>query len=248
MELKEGSMTLKQLSVWFGLKPDTLRNSKPATKQKKFQKLSHFCDFHFEGKKLYIDRVYIAEYSKAYDVIEEHFENEWGLVVNPATHQANWQKEAHVDSITRVGKAMHRKYPEVKQVAESSAISYTGQVKREKVGRNCVNEIGSDGSCKTVYLNEDENGLLSDEQMTILRQCSEEAYTDVGDRIRKIDESCTMKDITLVEAKRLKGEIDTTENYARYQELLIERLGFIPRKLTQIEWQYNFENKDKEEG
>lgn len=237
MQLKQGPISYRDLSLWFGLKPDTFAKSRPETKQKKLNKLKNFCDFHIDGKKIVIDRVYIPEYSKAYDIIEENFTKEWGLVIDPNTYAANWQKEAKVDSVTRVGKAMHRKYPEVKQVAESSAISYTGKVKREKVGRNCINEHGKEGSCRIVYLNEDHSGLLSKEQMQILQQCSQEAYADVGAQIRKIDEGYAMREITAEEAKKFKGEIDTSSSYEAYQQLLLERLGFIPKKLTQIEWE-----------
>lgn len=230
MQLKQGPISYRDLSLWFGLKPDTFAKSRPETKQKKLNKLKNFCDFHIDGKKIVIDRVYIPEYSKAYDIIEENFTKEWGLVI---TYAANWQKEAKIDSVTRVGKAMHRKYPEVKQVAESSALSYTGKVKREKVGRNCINEHGKEGSCRIVYLNEDHSGLLSKEQM----QCSQEAYADVGAQIRKIDEGYAMREITAEEAKKFKGEIDTSSSYETYQQLLLERLGFIPKKLTQIEWE-----------
>lgn len=237
MQLKEGYMTYRQLSTWFGLKPDAITKGTASAKQKKLDKLKNFCDFHLDGKKIIIDRVYIPEYSKAYDVIEENFTKEWGLVIDPNTYTTNWQKEIRVDSVTRVGKAMHRKYPEVKQVAESSAISYTGKVKREKVGRNCINEHGKEGSCRIVYLNEDHSGLLSKEQMQILQQCSQEAYADIGAQIRKIDEGYAMREITAEEAKKFKGEIDTSSSYEAYQQLLLERLGFIPKKLTQIEWE-----------
>lgn len=245
MELKEGHMTLRELSVWFGLKPETISNSRPSAKQKKLDKLKLFCDYHFDGKKLMIDRVYIPEYTKAYDFIESRFQDEWGLVIDHETRKANWQKNARVDTCTRVGKAMHGKYPEVKQIQESTAISYVGAVKRDKFGRNCVEEHKQWGSCRIVYLNEDYSGLLSEDQMAILKQCRQEAYANVSEKIAVIDESCAMRDITTAEAKVLKGEIDTNGNYNKYQELLFERLGFIPKKMTQIEWEQNW--KDKEE-
>ena len=42
MELKEGFMTLKELSIWFGLKPDTIGKSKPSSK-KKIQTFKNLC-------------------------------------------------------------------------------------------------------------------------------------------------------------------------------------------------------------
>lgn len=241
MELKEGLMTFRQLSTWFGLKPDAITKGTASARAKKFDKLKNFCDFHLEGKKLIIDRVIIPEYIKAYDCIEENFDNEWGLVIDRKTYQANWQKVAMVDTVTRVGKAIHQKYPEVQQIAESSAISYTGQIKRRKVGRNCVEEHGEEGFCYTVFLNEDGSNLLSNEQMEILRQCRKDAYSSINDQLAEIDEALAMRDISQEEAKHLKGEIDTTKNYIQYQNLLQERLGFIPKKRTKIVHGVNFD-------
>lgn len=147
MILKEGHITLKELSVWFGLKPNTITNGSVAAKQKKLERLKLFCDYHFEGKKLIIDKVYVPEYSKAYDFIESKFKDEWGSVIDKETRRYNWQKEACVDTCTRVGKVMHDKYPEVQQVGETTAINYVGAVKR-----NSVNEHKDWGSCHTVYV------------------------------------------------------------------------------------------------
>lgn len=240
LKLKEGTISYRDLSLWFGLQPDNFAKSRPATKEKRLRKLSHFCDFHFEGKKLFIDKVHIAEYSSAYDTIEENFSREWGKVVDPGTRQINWQKKECVDTVTRVGKAMYRNYPEVKQVTEKSAISYAGRVKREKVGRNAVKEYGNEGSCRTVYLNKEQDGLLSKEQLAIVRECAEEAYKSVGAQMLQIDEGCAMGDLSPQEAAQLKEQIDTSMNYARYQRLLLERLGFLPKKRTQIEWGHYF--------
>ena len=35
--LQEGPMTLKDLSIWFGLAPSAISNSKPKTKEKKLR-------------------------------------------------------------------------------------------------------------------------------------------------------------------------------------------------------------------
>lgn len=234
MELKEGPMTLKELSLWFGLKPDTLRNSKPEAKARKFKKLENFCRFHFEGKKLIIDQVYIAEYSKAYNIIEENFDKEWGLVIDPETRQANWQKTQRIDTCARVGKAIHYKYPEVKQVKESTAIAYVDAVKRENYGRTYKEEIGNKGYYQTVYFNKDRTALLSEEQMKIMKECRAEAYQEISEQRFKIDEARAAGEITLTQWKEALGEVDFNEAYGNYQELMNERLGFIPRLGTQL--------------
>lgn len=113
MILKPGPMTMRELSVWFGLKPDSI-NKNPKSKKKKLKKLENFCLFHFEGKKLIIDQVYIPEFSSAYECVEENFVKEWGLVVDK-DGIANWQQKEHVDTITRTGKAIWYKLAKLKR-------------------------------------------------------------------------------------------------------------------------------------
>lgn len=52
IELQEGPIMLKDLSVWFGLRPETLAKSRPQAKEKKMKILSAFADWHYEGKKI----------------------------------------------------------------------------------------------------------------------------------------------------------------------------------------------------
>ena len=48
MELHLGKMTLKELSEWFGLKPETLGKSGSAAKNKKLEILKAYADYHME--------------------------------------------------------------------------------------------------------------------------------------------------------------------------------------------------------
>lgn len=48
MELKEGKMTLRELSQWFGLSPDSISKSKPNVKEKKFKLLKTFANYYCE--------------------------------------------------------------------------------------------------------------------------------------------------------------------------------------------------------
>lgn len=56
MKLKQG-----YISIWFGLRPDTITKGSLKAKQKKLEKLSLFCDYHLEGKRIHIDKVFIPE-------------------------------------------------------------------------------------------------------------------------------------------------------------------------------------------
>lgn len=234
MQLEKGYMTLKQLSVWFGLQPETLPNSKKTTKEKKLQKLHLFCDYHMEGKRIHIDEVYIPEYTKALDVFEEEFPKEWGYIVDNETHQMSWQYKARVDSCKRVAKAIQHKHPEARQVKDTTASSYVSKVKTEQYGHTYKDEVGKKGYCQLVYLNREETGLLSNAEMEILKECRAEAYRDVNEQRYKLDEARAIGELTKKEWQRAMGEVDTEKAYAVFQELQYERLGFIPVRRTQL--------------
>lgn len=106
MQLKEGPMSFRELSVWFGLKPDTITKSTKSAREKKLQRLKLFCDYHLEDKKIIIDRVIIPEYTKSYDIIDENFDDEWGYIVDSKTHEMSWQYKARVDTCARVARAI----------------------------------------------------------------------------------------------------------------------------------------------
>lgn len=242
MVLKEGYMTLRDLSVWFGLKPDSISKNGPKAKEKKLQKLHLFCDYHLDGKRIYIDKVFIPEYTKAFDVIEANFDKEWGYIVDKENHKMSWQYDARVDSCARVAKAIQYKHPEAKQVKETTAQSYVCKIKRDGYGRTYKDEIGTKGWCQIVYLNEDKSGLLSNEQMEILNECRSEAYKDVNEQRYKIDEARAIGEMNKKEWQEAMGEVDTEEAYNNFQDLLYERLGFIPTRRTQLKdsaWEEN---------
>lgn len=234
MQLKEGPMSYRELSMWFGLKPDTITSGTKSAREKKLQKLSLFCDYHLEGKKIIVDRVMIPEYTKALDVFEEKFSEEWGYVVDPETHKMSWQHKARVDTCARVAKAIQRKYPEARQVAERTAATYTNKIRTNKYGPTYKDVPGTDGYCQMVYLNQDRSGLLTAEQMEIMKQCRKEAYKEIDEQRFKVDEAFHSGEISKSEWKEIMGEIDTSEAYCTMQELLYERLGFVPEKRTQL--------------
>ena len=59
MELHLGKMTLKELSEWFGLKPETLGKSSNTARAKKFEILKAYADYHLEEGKVFIDKIHI---------------------------------------------------------------------------------------------------------------------------------------------------------------------------------------------
>ena len=139
MELKLGKMTYRELSEWFGLKPESLsKNIK--SREKKLQILSQFADFHFEGKSIYIDKILIPEYNKAYFIIEKELPKHWGSFKGD---KYKVLKEKKIDTCSRVGKDIYYNIPEVKaQISEQTTITYVNKVKVKNYGHNYLQDHG----------------------------------------------------------------------------------------------------------
>ena len=73
LELQEGKLTLRELSLWFGLAPTTISNGSTKSKEKKFNILKGYAVYHFEGRNIIIDKVTRPVYSKARAIVEKEF-------------------------------------------------------------------------------------------------------------------------------------------------------------------------------
>ena len=61
LQLTEGKTTLRFISQWFGLHPQTISKG-GKSREKYLQKLKYYCDYHFEKNRIVIDKVFIPEY------------------------------------------------------------------------------------------------------------------------------------------------------------------------------------------
>lgn len=235
MELHEGKMSIKDLSIWFGLKPDTLGKAKPQTKQKKYDLLKTFADYHFEGRAIVIDRVIIPEYNKALTIIEEEFPKHWGIIKDNDGRVIETLKKQHLDTCTRVGAEIWYQNPEVKnQVKLKTAKSYTNVVKVKRYGHNYLDDFGSHGYSESVWMNKDYTRPLNDEENKIVSECARLAYGPVSDKIAKIDDDMKKGNMTKEERDYLVGSLDTMDNYDYFVELVIEKLSYMPDKRTRL--------------
>ena len=215
--LQLGRMTWRELSEWFGLKPDSL-SKHPKTKENKLKILKSFADYHIEGRSLYIDKIHIAVFSKAYNIIEAEFDRTWS--------------KSRIDTCARVGEEIYNKNPEVQaQITCSTSKTYTNKVKVQKYGHNYLNDRGSQGTSEYIWL--DENGVpLKKEALSIMAECASEAYQDSNLLIAAVDSDYKKHLITLEERNKAVGEIDTQNSYSKFVILVIEKLGYFPNKKT----------------
>lgn len=235
-ELKEGKMTIKDLSIWFGLKPETLAKSRPESREKKFKILEAYADYHFEGKTLYIDKVKIPTYSKALEVIEKEMPKRWGVIKDKDGKIIEKLKKERIDTSARVGKEIWYKCPEVKSsVSIETSQVYTRTVKTKKYGRcHIANNAGTDGYSEYVRMNEDGTAPLSGKQLEIYNRCVQAAYGDLGTYASELDESVKNGEITKEERDKRVANFSTANSYSELVALCLEKLGFYPEQRTRL--------------
>lgn len=235
MQLKEGKMSWRDLSIWFGLQPDSISKHK-STKENKLKKLQTFADYHLDEKgKLIIDRVIIPEYSKPYQIIEEEFPKRWGLIKNKDGTINETLKKERIDTCARVGAEIWWTIPEVKsQISIKTSKTYTNRAKRCFYGSNYKEEFGERGCCEYVWMNKEGTAPLDDKSLDVLKECANLAYNGVNLLLAAIDDDYKKGIISEEEYISAKGHLETSEGYERFVELAIQKLGFYPDKRTRL--------------
>lgn len=222
MELKLGKMTQKELAAWFGISYNTLKTN-PTTKANKLEVLKTYADYHFEGKTIYIDKIHIAEYSRAYSKVEELFAPSWNA--------------SGIDSCANVGRKIYNSSVEVSsQIKLKTTQTYVGCIKRKRYGRNHMEEYGTCGKSEFTWAKvvDGETVPVSQEEAQVIRQCSQEAYGDqLSERTALLHTAFKANEISredFVESMSLVKD----ECYILFYELVEQRLGFIPERLTKL--------------
>jgi hypothetical protein len=220
MELHLGKMTWRELSRWFGLNEDTLNKGK-GRREKKLEILKHYADYHLEGRsnKLYIDRIYIPEFSKTHEIVEAEFSKEWN--------------SSGIDTCVRVGKAIHQKHPELAaRITEETAINYTCKVKVERYGRNHLDEdYGTRGRSEYVWMDQDGKTPLPKEKLQVMRKCAKMVYRGKGLKAAAIDDDYRRGRIKQEERDVAIGESEP-KALPTFVYLVKKKLGFMPIKKT----------------
>lgn len=230
-QLKLGKITLEELADWFGIASSTIRAK--SAKEKKLEILKSFADYHIKGRTIYIDKIYIPEYNKAFHVIKSKLPEEW--------------HENGIDTSARVGVAIYSKYPEVSsQIQMSTAKAYANKAKIELFGRNHIDtdrgELGTSRYIWGIVTETGDNLPLTEEQQKIVSACAQEAYGSIlGDRAALLNDALNKQEITEQEYNQsmtLTKEERATA-YGNFELNVMKKLGFMPMRLTQITY-WNF--------
>ena len=245
-QLKEGKITLRELSLWFGLSQDNFSRASESAKAKKFKILEHFADFHFEGKSIYIDKVKVAEYSKAYLAIEKEFPKRWGIIKDEYNQVNPVLKKERIDTCARVGAEIWADLPEVNsQISKTTSKQYARKAKVKFYGRNHVkDDRGLLGRCEYVRMNEDCSGPLNEKQLAVFKECQRIAYKDASEFLANVDEDYKKGNITKAERDEAWASYDSTGCHERLVQLVIEKLGFYPELRTKLYDEQYFEDEE----
>ena len=90
-------------------------------------------------------------------------------------------------------------------------------------------------------MNKDNTRPLNEDENKIISECARIAYGPVSDKIAKIDDDMRKGFMSKEERDDLVGSLDTMNNYDYFVELVINKLGFMPDKRTQLIDTNNFE-------
>lgn len=83
-------------------------------------------------------------------------------------------------------------------------------------------------------MNKDCTRPLNDEENKIVSECAQLAYGLVSNKIAKIDDDMKKGFVSKEERDELVGSLDTMDNYDYFVELVIDKLGYMPDKRTQL--------------
>lgn len=112
LELQEGKLTLRELSLWFGLAPTTISNGSTKSKEKKFNTLSFWrTQYYYWQSNLSCLQQSSCDCWKRVSILDEDGK------ANPVL------KKERIDTCTRVGKDIYHTFPEVSsQISEKTTI------------------------------------------------------------------------------------------------------------------------------
>ena len=223
-ELREGKITLEELADWFGITAGSIR--KKNSKEKRLKMLESFAAYHFEGRSIYIDKVYISTFSKAYEIVKKRFLEEW--------HKNG------IDTCSRVGEAIYAKSKEVQsQISKETTKKYTNTVKIEFYGHNHGKDMGELGYSTYCWCVFKVGGCeeLPPRDLEIIGNLAKKIYGEAyGERAALLGEAFCKGEITSYEfdmgVSLSKEEIQECRDQLK---LAIEQaLGYYPDQATKL--------------
>ena len=228
-ELKLGYMTNAELAEWFGIKPNSFRN----TKTQKLEELKRFAEFEVEKTKVRITKIYKSVYVKKksadYSIVKEEF-----------TQVYNKSK---IDTASNVSKKIYRKRKDDLTIKESTTYEYTKAARNELYGKPFVG-CGEKGVCRYIWakqIGEGQYERFNDTEQAIYKRLLVKYFKGADEKTIFVRDMIKRGEITEEEAWQVFDDMMNLEQgFMNFKIEMEEAVGYPIVRVTEIEDQINW--------
>ena len=228
-ELKLGYMTNAELAEWFGIKPNSFRN----TKTQKLEELKRFAEFEVEKTKVRITKIYKSVYVKKksadYSIVKEEF-----------TQVYNKSK---IDTASNVSKKIYNKRKNDLTIKESTTYEYTRAARNELYGKPFVG-CGERGVCRYIWakqIGEGQYERFNDTEQAIYKRLLVKYFKGADEKTIFVRDMIKRGEITEEEAWGVYEDMMNLEQgFMNFKIEMEEAVGYPIVRVTEIENQINW--------
>ena len=228
-ELKLGYMTNAELAEWFGIKPNSFRN----TKTQKLEELKRFAEFEVEKTKVRITKIYKSVYVKKksadYSIVKEEF-----------TQVYNKSK---IDTASNVSKKIYRKRKDDLTIKESTTYEYTKAARNELYGKPFVG-CGERGVCRYIWakqIGEGQYERFNEEEQAIYKRLLVKYFRGTDEKTIFVEDMIKRGEITEEEAWGVFSDMMNLDyGFMNFKIEMEEAIGCPIVRVTEIENQINW--------
>ena len=222
-------MTNAELAEWFGIKPNSFRN----TKTQKLEELKRFAEFEVEKTKVRITKIYKSVYVKKksadYSIVKEEF-----------TQVYNKSK---IDTASNVSKKIYRKRKDDLTIKESTTYEYTKAARNELYGKPFVG-CGERGVCRYIWakqIGEGQYERFNDTEQAIYKRLLVKYFKGADEKTIFVRDMIKRGEITEEEAWGVYEDMMNLEQgFMNFKIEMEEAIGYPIVRVTEIENQINW--------
>ena len=222
-------MTNAELAEWFGIKPNSFRN----TKTQKLEELKRFAEFEVEKTKVRITKIYKSVYVKKksadYSIVKEEF-----------TQVYNKSK---IDTASNVSKKIYNKRKDDLTIKESTTYEYTKAARNELYGKPFVGG-GENGVCRYIWakqIGEGQYERFNDTEQAIYKRLLVKYFKGADEKTIFVRDMIKRGEITEEEAWGVYEDMMNLEQgFMNFKIEMEETIGYPIVRVTEIENQINW--------
>ena len=228
-ELKLGYMTNAELAEWFGIKPNSFRN----TKTQKLEELKRFAEFEVEKTKVRITKIYKSTYVKKKSA-------DYSIVKAEFTQVYNKSK---IDTASNASKKIYRKRKDDLTIKESTTYEYTKAARNELYGKPFVG-CGEKGVCRYIWaklIGEGQYERFNDTEQAIYKRLLVKYFRGTDEKTIFVEDMIKRGEITKEEAWDVFSDMmNLDQGFMNFKAEMEEAIGYPIVRVTEIENQINW--------